>query len=98
MYPALIDSYNRQVKSHRISITKRCNLNCIYCHNEGNGGATSYEMPPEMIAQVVNVASKHGVNRVKFSGGEPLIRPDFEEIISLPVSYTRLTLPTKRIV
>ena len=82
-YPILIDSYNRQVKSLRISITKRCNLNCIYCHNEGNGGATPYEMPPEMIAQVVNVASKHGVNKVKFSGGEPLIRPDFEEIISL---------------
>ena len=83
MYPTLIDSYNRQVKSLRISITKRCNLNCIYCHNEGNGGATSHEMPPEMIAQIVGVASRHGVNRVKFSGGEPLIRQDFEEIISL---------------
>ncbi|HEY9245816.1 MAG TPA: GTP 3',8-cyclase MoaA [Candidatus Methanoperedens sp.] len=77
----LSDHYGRIVTSLRISITKKCNLNCIYCHQEGDNGNPEREMSPGMIANIVNVAAGYGVKKVKFSGGEPLLRSDFEDII-----------------
>lgn len=80
----LTDSYGRTIKSLRMSITDRCNLNCIYCHNEGSTGTTG-EMSVETISNIVRVAAGFGVNRLKLSGGEPLLRRDLEDILaSLP--------------
>lgn len=80
----LTDPFGRTIKSLRISITNRCNLNCIYCHREGNTDSQG-EMSVETISNIVHAAVNYGVNRVKFSGGEPLLRKDFEEILlSLP--------------
>lgn len=80
----LRDAYGRTIKSLRMSITDRCNLNCIYCHNEGSTGSTG-EMSVETISNIVHVAAGFGVNRLKLSGGEPLLRNDLEEIlVSLP--------------
>ena len=82
----LIDSYGRKVTGLRISITDRCNLSCIYCHNEGANscicGPTGKEMKPELICGIVKEAAKFGVTKVKFSGGEPLFRKDFEKILT----------------
>jgi cyclic pyranopterin phosphate synthase len=83
MNNVLIDSYGRVIKSLRISITKKCNLNCIYCHQEGEKSKEGIELSPETIARIVTCATGFGVDRVKFSGGEPLIRDDFEDIISM---------------
>ena len=81
----LTDSYGRAIKSLRISITKKCNLKCIYCHGEGENSNKGREMTPERIASIVTSAARFGVSKVKFSGGEPLMRDDLEEIIaSLP--------------
>ncbi|MHC1576978.1 MAG: GTP 3',8-cyclase MoaA [Methanosarcinaceae archaeon] len=77
----LTDTYGRTIKSLRMSITNRCNLDCIYCHNEGDTG-NGKEMSVETISNIVNVAAGFGVNKIKFSGGEPLVRRDFEDIIS----------------
>ncbi len=77
----LTDKFGRTVKSLRISITNRCNYDCIYCHHEGDTNSTG-EMSVETISKIVHVASTMGVNKVKFSGGEPLIRKDFEDILS----------------
>lgn len=80
----LTDSYGRTIKSLRMSVTDRCNLNCIYCHNEGSTGTTG-EMSVETISNIVHVAADFGVNRLKISGGEPLLRKDLEDIlVSLP--------------
>ncbi len=80
----LTDAYGRTIKSLRMSITDRCNLNCIYCHNEGSMGTTG-EMSVETISNIVHVAAGFGVNRLKISGGEPLLRKDLEDILaSLP--------------
>lgn len=76
----LKDSYGRRVTSLRISITERCNLDCIYCHNEGSEGSQD-EMTPGEIANIVKVGAEYGVRKVKFSGGEPLVRTDFEDIL-----------------
>lgn len=80
----LVDSFGRRVTSLRISITNRCNLNCIYCHHEGDTSSKN-EMSVDTISRIVHTAAGYGVNKVKFSGGEPLMRNDFEEILqSLP--------------
>ncbi|WP_048193696.1 GTP 3',8-cyclase MoaA [Methanococcoides methylutens] len=76
----LTDKFGRTVKSLRISLTNRCNLDCIYCHSEGDEGSRN-EMTVGMISDIVTTAAKFGVNKVKFSGGEPLVRKDFEEIL-----------------
>lgn len=83
MTPAmqLTDTYGRTIKSLRISITNRCNLKCIYCHREGETWHTNNEMSVDTIANIVKASKKFGVNKVKFSGGEPLMRNDLEKII-----------------
>jgi cyclic pyranopterin phosphate synthase len=82
----LVDPYRRKVTGLRISITDRCNLSCMYCHNEGadccSCGPIGHEMKPELICGIVREAAKFGVRKVKFSGGEPLFRKDFEEILA----------------
>jgi cyclic pyranopterin phosphate synthase len=77
----LVDSYNRKITSLRVSITSKCNLNCFYCHNEGQSGHEA-EMSTELIGRIINKAASLGVRKVKFSGGEPLVRMDFEEILA----------------
>ena len=77
----LTDSFGRTVTSLRISITNRCNYDCIYCHHEGNTNSSG-EMSVETISNIVHAASNMGVDKVKFSGGEPLLRKDFEDILS----------------
>jgi cyclic pyranopterin phosphate synthase len=81
MNKTLTDNYGRAIKSLRISITKKCNLKCIYCHQEGENQATAQEITPETIARIVTAATEFGVDKVKFSGGEPLMREDFEKIL-----------------
>jgi cyclic pyranopterin phosphate synthase len=71
-------------KELRISITNRCNLNCLYCKKEGIP-ESNYEMTKEEILELIYQVKKFKVKKVKFSGGEPLIRKDLVEIIeSIP--------------
>jgi cyclic pyranopterin phosphate synthase len=83
---SLIDLYGRRVTGLRISITDRCNLSCIYCHKEGaescDRASHDNDIKPELICGIVREAAKFGVSKVKFSGGEPLFRKDFEDILA----------------
>jgi len=76
----LKDSYNRPVSNIRISLTPRCNLNCIYCHREGEVKPQA-ELSKEEIAEILRVAAKFEIRSVKFTGGEPLLRPDIIDIV-----------------
>jgi cyclic pyranopterin phosphate synthase len=81
----LVDPYGRRTSSLRVSVTNRCNLDCIYCHREGQTGNPDKEISGDTIGNIMRVAAEYGVNKVKFSGGEPLLRRDFEDILlSLP--------------
>ena len=80
MQDVLIDAYGRKISSLRISLTNRCNLKCIYCHNEGEKNSGS-EITIAEVAQIARICAKHGVDKIKFSGGEPLLRRDFEDIL-----------------
>lgn len=77
----LTDSYNRPVTNLRISLTPRCNLSCIYCHAEGEKSPAD-SMNVDEIREILRVADTFGIRHVKFTGGEPLLRPDLTEIIS----------------
>ncbi|WP_292471522.1 GTP 3',8-cyclase MoaA [Methanolobus sp.] len=92
----LTDSYRRTVRSLRMSITDRCNLNCIYCHNEGHIGH-SREMPVDTIVNIVEAASQFGIDRLKLSGGEPLLRKDLEEALTRLPDMKDISLTTNAV-
>ena len=75
------DTYNRPIISLRISITNRCNIQCFYCHHDGML-ATNEEMTPEEIFKIVKIAKNLGVEKIRLSGGEPLVRSDIVEIVN----------------
>lgn len=77
----LTDTYGRTVSNIRISLTQACNLNCIYCHAEGEKNPEE-ELSREQIAEILRVAQRFGIRSVKFTGGEPLMRADLEEIVA----------------
>lgn len=87
----LADSWGRVVTDVRISVTKRCNFSCVYCHDEGLGPVAGPaaphgdELEPREVERLVSVAREFGVRSVKFTGGEPLLRPDLEEIVERTV-------------
>jgi GTP 3',8-cyclase len=76
----LKDPYNRPVSNLRISLTPACNLHCIYCHAEGEKPAEGLISAAD-IAEIMRVAAVNGVRSVKFTGGEPALRPDLVGII-----------------
>jgi len=87
----LSDAFGREVTDIRISVTKRCNFECIYCHDEGLGPVArprtphDEEMTPTEVERLVVVARELGIRSVKFTGGEPLVRADLEEIVDRTV-------------
>ncbi len=77
----LYDHFGRPLNSLRIQVNASCNFKCFFCHMEGTD-ENAVTLSPEEIEKAVMVAAKNGVNRVKFTGGEPLLRKDLEEIIA----------------
>ena len=81
------DAWGRTVTDVRISVTKRCNFSCVYCHDEGLGPVArpgtphGEELTVAEIDRLVGVAREFGIRSVKFTGGEPLVRDDLEEIV-----------------
>jgi sulfatase maturation enzyme AslB (radical SAM superfamily) len=66
-----------------IELTERCNNNCIHCNinlPEGDAQARKREMTTGQVKDILGQAAALGCLRVRFTGGEPLLRPDFEEI------------------
>ena len=76
----LKDPFNRPVTNLRISLTPQCNLSCIYCHREGEK-QRGEQISAAEIAEILRVAAKFGIQSVKFTGGEPLLRPDLVDIV-----------------
>lgn len=75
------DNFDRPILSLRITITNRCNVNCIYCHHDGMRSSKN-EMSPDEIYKICQIAKRIGVRKIRLSGGEPLIRKDIVEIVS----------------
>ena len=82
--PLLTDSFGRGHNYLRISLTERCNLRCSYCMPQE--GVTLTPKPQLMNAEeIFSLAAlfvKNGVNKIRLTGGEPLVRKDFPDILS----------------
>ena len=74
------DKFERPIISLRITITNRCNENCIYCHHDGMLSSKN-EMTPDEIYKICEIAKKLGVKKIRISGGDPLVRNDIVEIV-----------------
>ncbi|APC39631.1 GTP 3',8-cyclase MoaA [Clostridium estertheticum] len=77
------DSHGRNINYLRISVTDRCNLRCIYCMPEQ--GIKKLEhvdiLRFEEIFKIVKVSEKLGINKVRYTGGEPLVMKDIDKLI-----------------
>lgn len=81
----LIDKWGRKINYLRVSVTDKCNLRCIYC------------MPPEgiplkphsdilryeEIEKIVSTAAELGIDKIRITGGEPLVKKNIEYLVSL---------------
>ena len=79
----IVDSYGREHRSLRISVTDRCNIRCFYCMPENVKFLPQESILSfEEIRQVVEILARHGVNRVRITGGEPLVRSEIWNLVS----------------
>ncbi|MDO5728533.1 MAG: GTP 3',8-cyclase MoaA [Actinomycetaceae bacterium] len=80
----LVDQFGRRAQDLRISVTDRCNLRCVYCMPEKQAGwlARKDYLGAQHIYRLVNVGLQLGIRDVRFTGGEPLLRPDLAKLIS----------------
>ena len=78
------DRFGRPLRSLRISVTDRCNLRCLYCMPEPDYAWLPREtlLSFEEIESLVDVFASLGVDRVRITGGEPLLRRDLPTLIS----------------
>src|SRR6516164_5029070 len=83
--PLPLDRFSRPLRNLRLSVTDRCNLRCAYCMPE-----QEYVWLPrerflrfEELSVLVDVFMALGVERVRLTGGEPLLRRDLAELVAL---------------
>lgn len=71
------------LKALDVEITERCNCNCLHCSVNlpfDDAGALARELPTERIKEILREAASLGCMTVRLTGGEPLLRKDFEEV------------------
>jgi molybdenum cofactor biosynthesis enzyme MoaA len=81
--PVLKDTYGRDHTYLRVSLSERCNLRCTYCMPEEGVPLTPKNdlLQAHEIVKLVKLFVENGVNKVRFTGGEPLVRKDCVEIV-----------------
>jgi len=100
--PALIDPFQRRIEYVRVSVTDRCDLRCSYCMPKGFDG---FHEPDEWLSfdeieRVVAAFTRLGVQRIRLTGGEPLVRrdlPDLAARLSALPGLTDLSLSTNAV-
>ena len=95
----LVDTYGRVHRNLRVSLTDRCSLRCSYCmpHDFAAWLPSEDLLTTDELMTVIGVAVSQGIDEVRLTGGEPLLRPDIVEIVHRIASLDnapRLTLTT----
>ena len=87
--PASLDRLGRPLRDLRISVTDRCNFRCVYCMPKEKFGSDhqflerSALLSFEEIARVARAFKSHGVEKIRLTGGEPLVRRNVEQLVKL---------------
>src|SRR6266851_2979482 len=83
MSVSLKDSYNRPIRDLRVSLTDRCNFRCFYClpHGEPPIAPKEQMLSYEEIEYVCDIFVELGIEKIRLTGGEPMMRRDIETII-----------------
>jgi len=76
----LADGHGRILTDLRLSVTDRCNYRCVYCRT-GNDGAQFSELPLADYARLLRIFVSLGVEKVRLTGGEPLLRQGLLELV-----------------
>ena len=75
------DTFGRQIDYLRLSLTERCTLRCTYCRVDEGFCPKSAELSAEELILIAEVCVELGVERIRLTGGEPLLRKDLLQII-----------------
>src|SRR5947199_8147391 len=88
----ITDVFHRPMRSLRISVTDRCNLRCQYCMPEEDYVWLEREeiLSFEEIAELVQIFTGLGVEKVRLTGGEPLLRRDLDGLVRLLAQNRRI--------
>ncbi len=94
----LIDTLNRPLRDLRISVTDRCNFRCVYCMPKEIFGPDHQFLHRdqiltfEEITRLTKMFVAHGVKKIRLTGGEPLVRKDLPDLISMLAAIPNLDL------
>ena len=80
LFERLQDKHGRAITDLRISITDRCNYKCVYCRT-GNEGAVYAELPIEDYLRIARVFVSLGIEKIRLTGGEPLLRRGLPDLL-----------------
>ena len=83
----MIDKFNRKITYARISLTEKCNLKCKYCMPKGFCAKNSNELSDEQIKNIIKALLDLGINKIRFTGGEPLMRKNAIELLNEVCSF-----------
>lgn len=86
---------NLQSGTLRIVLTTQCNYKCKYCFAEGEQDKQVRIIPLEKLKPILKIAKEFGINKIKLTGGEPLLYPEMEELLKyireIDIPYVDLT-------
>lgn len=92
---ALHDTHGRIHTTLRLSLTDACNLRCLYCMPQEEHSPLPHQMRAPEVLAIARACVDLGVRKIRLTGGEPLVRKDFAEILealsALPVSLALTT-------
>ncbi|HUS16963.1 MAG TPA: GTP 3',8-cyclase MoaA [Chloroflexia bacterium] len=96
MTPTLMDTFQRPLRDLRISVTDRCNFRCTYCMPKEVFGrdyqflASAQLLTFEEMTRLARIFIDHGVEKIRLTGGEPLVRRDVEKLVAMLASLDGL--------
>jgi cyclic pyranopterin phosphate synthase len=104
MSSELVDTYGRVHRDMRVSLTDRCSLRCTYCMppDFSDWIPGDHLLTTDELMLILDVATEMGINQVRLTGGEPLLRPDAVDVVrriyALPhAPQLSLTTPGRRL-